>query len=71
MLDTQGYSRRLLAISRDITDYRQVQESLRASEERLESVIHGSNDGFWDGHVLPGPALALADDAGLVVAARA
>ena len=53
MLDTRGYTRRLLAISRDITDYRQVQESLRASEERLESVIRGSNDGFWDGHVLP------------------
>ena len=54
MLDTQGFSRRLLAISRDITPYKQVQESLRASEERLEHVIHGSHDGFWDGHVLPG-----------------
>ena len=54
MLDTQGYSRRLLAISRDITAYKEVQESLRASEERLEHVIRGSNDGFWDGHVLPG-----------------
>ena len=53
MLDTQGYSRRLLAISRDITAYKQVQESLRASEERLEHVIRGSHDGFWDGHVLP------------------
>ena len=54
MLDTRGSSRRLLAIARDITDYRQVQESLRASEERLAAVIHGSNDGFWDGHRLPG-----------------
>jgi PAS domain S-box-containing protein len=54
MLDTQGHTRRLLAISRDITEYKQVQESLRASEERLEHVIRGSNDGFWDGHVLPG-----------------
>ena len=54
MLDTQGYSRRLLAISRDITAYKQVQESLRSSEERLEHVIRGSHDGFWDGHVLPG-----------------
>lgn len=53
MLDTRGYTRRLLAISRDITGYREVQDSLRASEERLESVIRGSNDGFWDGHVLP------------------
>ena len=53
MLDTQGYSRRLLAISRDITAYKQVQESLHASEERLEHVIRGSHDGFWDGHVLP------------------
>ena len=39
MLDTQGYSRRLLAIYRDITAYKQVQESLHASEERLEHVI--------------------------------
>ena len=54
MLDTRGHSRRLLAISRDITDYRQVQDSLRASEERFKSVVRGSNDGFWDGHVLPG-----------------
>ncbi len=54
MLDAQGRVRRLLAISRDITEHKQVQESLSASEERLESVIHGSNDGFWDGHVLPG-----------------
>lgn len=53
MLDTQGYSRRLLAFSRDITAYKQVQESLHASEERLEHVIRGSHDGFWDGHVLP------------------
>ena len=53
MLDTQGYCRRFLAISRDITAYKQVQESLHASEERLEHVIRGSHDGFWDGHVLP------------------
>lgn len=56
MFDTQGFSRRLLAISRDITEYKQVQESLRVSEERLAAVIRGSNDGFWDGHVLPGIA---------------
>jgi PAS domain S-box-containing protein len=53
MLDAHGHTRRLLAISRDITAYKQVQESLRASEERLELVIRGSHDGFWDGRVLP------------------
>ena len=53
MLDAEGHVCRLLAISRDITDYKRVQESLHASEERLESVIRGSNDGFWDSHVLP------------------
>ena len=46
MLDAKGHVRRLLAISRDITDYKRVQESLHASEERLESVIRGSTDGF-------------------------
>ncbi|MBS0171788.1 MAG: PAS domain S-box protein [Nitrospira sp.] len=53
MLDTRGRVHRLLSISRDITAYRQAQESLRASEERLEHVIRGSHDGFWDGHLLP------------------
>lgn len=54
MLDAEGQVRRLLAISRDITDYKRAQESLHASEERLESVIRGSNDGFWDSHLVPG-----------------
>jgi PAS domain S-box-containing protein len=54
MLDAEGHVHRLLATSRDITDYKEVQESLRLSEERLAMVIRGSNDGFWDSHVLPG-----------------
>jgi PAS domain S-box-containing protein len=54
MRDTEGHVRRLLAISRDITEYKQVQQSLHVSEERLESVIRGSHDGFWDSHIPPG-----------------
>ncbi|MBI4000651.1 MAG: PAS domain S-box protein, partial [Nitrospira defluvii] len=52
--DTSGAIYRIVGFAEDITDYKQVQESLRASEERLKYVIRGSNDGFWDGHVLPG-----------------
>jgi PAS domain S-box-containing protein len=54
MVDAHNIPVRLLAISRDITDQRQAQEALRASEERLEFVIQGSSDGFWDGLVVPG-----------------
>ena len=42
-----------LAITRDITERKRIRESLRMSEERLELVIQGSSDGFWDGRVLP------------------
>jgi len=40
-------------VFRDITARRQTESALRASEERLELVIQGSSDGFWDGHILP------------------
>jgi PAS domain S-box-containing protein len=44
---------RIVGFAEDITDQKRIQESLRASEERLELVITGSSDGFWDGQVLP------------------
>ncbi|MGE0277286.1 MAG: PAS domain S-box protein [Nitrospiraceae bacterium] len=53
MHDGQHRLRQLLVTSRDITEYRRVQGALQLSEERLELVIHGSNDGFWDGRMLP------------------
>jgi PAS domain S-box-containing protein len=40
-------------VFRDITARKHTETALRASEERLEMVIRGSTDGFWDGHVLP------------------
>jgi PAS domain S-box-containing protein len=42
-----------VVVFRDITDRVEAERALRLSEERLELVIHGSDDGFWDGRVLP------------------
>ncbi|HJR76333.1 MAG TPA: PAS domain S-box protein [Nitrospiraceae bacterium] len=53
MHDAHGNLHRLLVTSRDITEHKRVQEALRLSEERLEHVVQGSNDGFWDGRMLP------------------
>ncbi len=41
-------------ILRDTSERRRTDEALRASEQRLEHVIRGSNDGFWDGRILEG-----------------
>jgi PAS domain S-box-containing protein len=51
--DSSGLVYRIVGFAEDITDHRRIQDSLRASEERLELVITGSSDGFWDGQVLP------------------
>jgi PAS domain S-box-containing protein len=40
-------------VFRDITARKLAESALKTSEERLELVIQGSNDGFWDGRVLP------------------
>ena len=51
--DSSGVVYRIVGFAEDITDQTRIQESFRASEERLELVITGSSDGFWDGQVLP------------------
>jgi len=51
--DSSGVVYRIVGFAEDITDQRRTQDSMRASEERLELVITGSSDGFWDGQVLP------------------
>ena len=51
--DSSGVVYRIVGLAGDITDQVRTQEVLRASEERLELVIQGSHDGFWDGQVLP------------------
>ena len=51
--DSSGAVYRIVGFAEDITDHKRIQESLLASEERLELVTTGSSDGFWDGQVLP------------------
>ncbi|HEX7092031.1 MAG TPA: PAS domain S-box protein [Nitrospiraceae bacterium] len=51
--DSSGVVYRIVGVAGDITDQVRIQELLHASEVRLALVIQGSNDGFWDGQVLP------------------
>ena len=44
--------RRAIGVKELVAKVEQTQHLLNKSEERLDLVIHGSNDGFWDGQVL-------------------
>jgi PAS domain S-box-containing protein len=41
-------------VFQDVTERIAAQRAIRESEERLELVIRGSSDGFWDGQPAPG-----------------
>ena len=46
--DAQGHAIGTFGISRDITKRKQAEATLRESEQRLQLVLKGSNDGWWD-----------------------
>jgi|GEM_PF-1547542 len=54
--DAKGVFRTVQIISQDITERKQAEEALQASQERLSLVIEGSNDGFWDWNLATGQA---------------
>jgi PAS domain S-box-containing protein len=46
--NTEGDTVGLYGISRDITDIKQIEKSLRHSEERLQLILSVTKDGLWD-----------------------
>ncbi|MFP5239719.1 MAG: PAS domain S-box protein, partial [Acidobacteriota bacterium] len=54
LLDAQGRVSGVVGIYEDITERKTAVEALRESEDRLESVLEGSQLGFWDWDVQTG-----------------
>lgn len=46
--DEEGKSIGIFGISRDVTEKKQAEERLRASEERLQLALDATSDGLWD-----------------------
>ncbi|MBS1188787.1 MAG: domain S-box [Rhodocyclaceae bacterium] len=52
--DAEGRPRNVLAQVIDIGAIKEAQQALAQSEVRLQRVLEGSNDGFWDRHIPSG-----------------
>jgi|CXWL01.1.fsa_nt_gi PAS domain S-box-containing protein len=52
--DEQGEPSRMSGSCQDITERKGVEEAFRASEERWELAVRGSNDGIWDWDIQSG-----------------
>jgi PAS domain S-box-containing protein len=52
MRDAYGYITGYLGIARDLTETKQAEAALRASEDRYQVAVRGSSDGIWDWNIL-------------------
>lgn len=52
--DTTGHPLSIAGTNLDITERKQVEEALRASEDRWQLAVRGTNDGIWDWNIQAG-----------------
>jgi diguanylate cyclase (GGDEF)-like protein/PAS domain S-box-containing protein len=57
IFDDQGRITHYLGVKENITALKAAEDALRESEERLQQVLHGANDGFWDWNIGTGDVL--------------
>ncbi len=50
----EGEKPRFIALSRDVTDRKLAEDALRASRERYELAVRGTQDGIWDVDIVSG-----------------
>ena len=55
--DEQGQITHYLGIKENITAQKAAEDALRDSEQRLQQVLEGANDGFWDWNIVTGEVL--------------
>lgn len=52
MRDASGYITGYLEIAKDLTETKEAEAALRASEDRYQVAVRGSSDGIWDWNIL-------------------
>ncbi len=57
LIDRDGATHAVLGVSTDITSWKQAQEALKVSEERLRLALEASREGVWDWDISTGTVL--------------